>query len=346
MNIRRLIAFIAWCTVLTLSSSGCYKKEWKTYPHTEIRAAIDIGSGATKLRIAEVNVKGDVVENIVYETHYPVLYQEALENSSDGTFDEEIMDIGFAALKKCSEAAERYGANAVVAVATASFRKAKNVDVLVEKVLHELHIPIHIIDQRLEGILTFKAVASREEYDVSKSVVWDIGGGSIQLSTYDEDEQLMIYKGHEASTPFKKYIIEELQRESLATTKTPNPMTKVDMWMARRHAREIAGEVGQEIRDRIKEKEITIIGVGNIFNYGIYPLVGEKAVFSRGELYEKTWRLEGKSDEELGGGPFADVALSNAILILGFMDELGIEEMTIVDVNTADGALIYSEFWE
>jgi hypothetical protein len=39
------------------------------------------------------------------------------------------------------------------------------------------------------------------------------------------------------------------------------------------------------------------------------------------------------------------VEVSNAILALGFMEGLQIDEMQIIHVNNADGALIYQPFW-
>lgn len=89
-----------------------------------------------------------------------------------------------------------------------------------------------------------------------------------------------------------------------------------------------------------------VIGIGNIFAYGIHPLVDKKSVFSQKELLKKVELLRGKTDLDIGNHPYVNVAVTNAVLVLGFMQILGIHQMGILDVNNADGALLYPAFWE
>src|ERR1700722_7932391 len=137
-----------------------------------VRAALDIGSGATKLKVAEVNLKTQKIEKVLVNTSFPVQYQEELEKSTDGAFNETVMNTGIDALKKSSEIAHKYGADKVVAVATASFRKATNVNSFIDRIYKETGVQVHIIDQKLEGILGFEAVASQVEGDPKNIVVW------------------------------------------------------------------------------------------------------------------------------------------------------------------------------
>src|ERR1700722_2180174 len=66
---------------------------------TKIRAALDIGSGATKLRVAEVDLENNRIVKVLESKSFTTPYQEKLSKSSDGLFDEEVMKIGLNALK-------------------------------------------------------------------------------------------------------------------------------------------------------------------------------------------------------------------------------------------------------
>ena len=56
--------------------------------------------------------------------------------------------------------------------------------------------------------------------------------------------------------------------------------------------------------------------------------------------------MANKTDTELPGGSLAEVAVSNPLLVYGYMEELKIPQMEIVSVNNADGALTYPAYWQ
>jgi exopolyphosphatase / guanosine-5'-triphosphate,3'-diphosphate pyrophosphatase len=311
-----------------------------------VRAAVDIGSGATKLKVAEVNLKTQKIEKVLVNTSFPVQYQEELEKSSDGAFNETVMNTGLDALKKISEIAKKYGANKVVAVATASFRKAKNVESFIDRIYKETGVQVHIIDQKLEGILGFEAVAAQVEGDPKDMVVWDIGGGSFQFSSLDKEGQIVVYRGEDASIPFKNHVIKAIKLLNPNTVTTPNPLNQVEIQDAAYHARQLSKKVDTTFKNKIASSKTKIIGIGNIFAYGIYPLVEKKNHFTQKELFEKVQQLEDKSDKDLGEDAYVNVFVTNSILILGFMQTLHISNMDIIDINNADGALLYSSFWK
>lgn len=313
---------------------------------TVVRAAVDIGSGATKLKVALVNLKTHKIEKVLVNESFPVQYQEELEKSKDGNFNESVMKTGLEALKQCKEIALKNGAKKVVAVATASFRKANNAEDFMQRVLNETDIKIHIIDQHIEGVLGFEATTSNSTANRHDVVVWDIGGGSFQFTTLNEKGEIIVYRGVDASVPFKNHVIKHFKKQDPNLVSTPNPLNKTELTEAQTHARQISNKVDQVFRDKINNPNTKIIGIGNIFAYGIYPLVEKKSTFTVNDLHTKVQKLEGKSDEDIGGGAYANVGVTNPILVLGFMQTLGIQKMDILDINNADGALIYSKFWE
>lgn len=310
-----------------------------------VRAAIDIGSGATKLRVAEVNIKDHKIDRILVNESFPVHYQEHLMKSGNNTFDDQVMQQGIDAIKKGVALAKQNHAERVIAVATASFRKAANADAFIERIYKETGVPVFIIDQDLEGILAYNAVLTLGKYDPPKLIVWDIGGGSLQLIATDNQGRHAVFRGNLASIPFKNMIIQSIQRKDILQNLTPNPMSVSDIEQAISRARETAGKVDQLYKDLIGQSDVKVVGVGNIFAYGIYPMVGKKSPFTQEELHKALLNLANKNDQEVGGGDYANVQVSNAALVLGYMQGLGIQQMEALDVNNADEAMLYNEFW-
>lgn len=66
----------------------------------ERRAAIDIGSGGTKVAIADVETEAGQILEILYETSFSVPYQASLDKSVDGTFDAETKALGLKVMKE------------------------------------------------------------------------------------------------------------------------------------------------------------------------------------------------------------------------------------------------------
>ncbi len=313
---------------------------------TVVRAAIDIGSGATKLKVAKINLKTAKIEKILVNETFTVQYQEELENSPNNTFNEKVMKEGLDSLKKCKEIALKNGADKVVAVATAAFRTASNAKEFIETIDLETGVKVFVVDQDLEGELGFQATAAQTDAPTEEVIVWDIGGGSYQFSMLNEKGELVVHRGTDASVPFKNRVIKQIKHENPKKVQTPNPLNLNEIKTAESHAVELSKKVASLFKEKIANPNTKVIGIGNIFTYRIYPLVEKKRHFTKNELLEKVYHLDGKKDSDLGKGDYTNVAVTNPILVLGFMNELGIDEMQVMDINNADGALLYSPFWE
>lgn len=345
---RLFFKFVLFITLFT-NIQCSYSKEdinKNKLSHTVIRAAIDIGSGATKLRIAEVDPLENRVKKILFDEAFTVPYQEDLEKSSNRCFGKNVMQTGLDAMKKCKEISLKYKASKIIGVATESFRYAANAKDFIKDIYDKTGIQVHVVDQDLEGKLAFKAVASQVETPATEIIVWDIGGGSLQLTSFSSSDQYMIYRGNYASIPFKNDVIKNLQGKDLSNVNTPNPMTSEEIFISRFKARKVAFNVGEDFVKKINQKSTRIIGVGSIFNYRILPLVKKRSPYYREELFHAVEKLKNLDDVDVGGGDFANVAVTNPILILGFMEMLDIEQMEILDVNNADGSFIYEDFWK
>lgn len=315
-------------------------------PHQiETRAAIDVGSGATRVKIAEVDVKTHKILTVLYSQEYPISYQVHLAKSHDNTLDAEIKTLGLKSIHHFKDVADHFGAQKIVVVATSAFRTAKNAPEFVHQVEAITGVKVHIIDQELEGILGFNAVAATVPYNLDDIVVWDIGGGSLQLTSAVGEDKLHVYKGPVGSIAFKDYIIQNIQGKDPKKVESPNPMTEAEIKQAITYGEQLAVPVETFMKDKIADKKTHVIAVGSLFQYGIANLVGQNTVWPA-QLQDKVLGLNGKTDAELGKGPFTSVAVSNAIYVLGLMHALNINPVIIKEINNTDGALTYAPFWD
>lgn len=314
-------------------------------PTTVVRAAIDIGSGATKLRVAEVDLKSQKIVKILESQNYTVPYQEQLANDKDGNFNSQVMDQGINALQQAKEVAQKYQAEKVIAVATAAFRKAKNVDSYIEQIKEKTGIEVNVIDQHLEGELAFKAVVSQFGIDPSKLIVWDIGGGSYQLTTVDNEGKYDIYRGHDASVPFKNHVIEKIKKQDPQLVSTPNPHTTEELLKAQLQAVKLTNKIDTLFKEKIQHPSTQIVGVGNILGMHVPKMIKDDMA-TLDQMIGAVANLVDKSDADVGGGDFANVYVTNSILVAGFMAGLNIQKMHLADINPADGAFFYDPFWK
>lgn len=344
---KNLAILITILVILFATGSAIYYMQ-KDHNQTEIRAAIDIGSGATKLKVAEVDVRVNKIAKVIFEQEIAVPYQRELEHSADHIFPKEILEQGVHSIEVLKQAALDHRAKKVVAVATAAFRKARNAEDFVLKVHDQTGVEIHIINQNLEGILAFNAVLSKTTTPEDQILVWDVGGGSLQLTVIHSEEGYFVGKGTTASNPFKRDVIAHIQNKDPNEVKTPNPLTAEDMQKAIQHAEELAkAATDPHIKDRISDPKTVVYGVGSLFYIGIRKTINDSTA-TQENLSAALTKFENKNDEQVGEGDkgHADVRVTNALLILGYMKALNIKKVHIMDINIADGAMTYPEFWE
>ncbi len=313
---------------------------------TEIRAAMDIGSGATNLKVAEVDLNTDKIISKIFEQSIPVPYQKHLEQSSTQTFDKEVMDQGIKAIKTLKEIANSYQAKKVVAVATAAFRKAANAQQFAQEIEQKTGVYVRIIDQDEEGILAFRGALAITSVQTQNAVVWDIGGGSMQLTTLTDVGTYLVDKGKTASIPFKNAIIQDIKKKDIQAVHSPNPMNLEEMQEAIQYAEKASSSTDPFIKNKIKNPHTQILAVGNLFNYGIRPLVHNQTHVIQNQLETSIRDLANKTDDQLPGGSLVEVTVSNPLLVLGYMKGLGIHQIEVVNINNADGALTYPAYWE
>ena len=305
-------------------------------PNVRVRAAFDVGSGSTKVKVARVDLKaGRVIEALkLSEDSIKVAYKDALGKSTDKRLGDEIVSEGVAALKKLKAEAEKVGATEFTGVATAAFRQAANGQAAVERIAMEAGIDLKMISQDEEAILGFRGAAAVAGVDPERLVVWDIGGGSQQIVARNGGEYL-IFKSDLGSDTLKQWILEEVKRTPNAAT--PNPLGKKAAEAGLRRVRNEMKGIPKVMRARLRAADVTVVGIGGVHEKSVRDQVRGTVgtAFTREQVMKALKERESWTDERIGGN-FAPNQVVNLILVGG----AGIGKVIPLAVNLGDGLLL------
>jgi exopolyphosphatase/guanosine-5'-triphosphate,3'-diphosphate pyrophosphatase len=146
------------------------------------RAAWDIGSGMTKINIADVDVQSGFIMRTVLEEEIEVLYGADWKASKErNCLSDTITKAGLDAVAKLQAKARALGTEESSGVATEVFRKAQNGPILLDK-MRALGCTVQLISQDEEAELGFQTAISSGKFEPSNVLAWDSGGGSFQIS--------------------------------------------------------------------------------------------------------------------------------------------------------------------
>ena len=140
-------------------------------------AALDVGSNSIRLLVAEYDPVGGltVVDEVKDQ---PRLAQGV---ATTGLLDTAAVERAMAGLARMRVVCQRRGVRRIAAVATSAVREASNGEAFVQRVRDELGIPLRVIDAETEAALSWRSVAHHFRMDGARTIVADIGGGSLEL---------------------------------------------------------------------------------------------------------------------------------------------------------------------
>lgn len=141
-------------------------------------AAIDVGSNAIRLVIGEIDGSGEI--------HILKKYREGVrlgkDTFSQGSISKKCIEQTLETFEKFRRFLKEHNVKHLRAVATSAMREASNSKALVAEILKTTGIKLEVIDGLEEGRLIFSAVANRVDLEGSRSVLIDIGGGSVEIT--------------------------------------------------------------------------------------------------------------------------------------------------------------------
>lgn len=337
LRVKILITIFSLGFLLVSTSTGKEGKDCKV-----TRAAYDIGSGTTKMAVADVDICKNKIIQVHDRSFRKVSYEDDLFRSKDQKLSRRVVWRGVEVLRDLKTKAQKHGATEHVAVATSVFRRAKNSDEFMSKVSKWTGIKVNIVSQNEEGTLGFKAVCAVVETPCDQLVSWDIGAGSMQIVGMNENKEIQVFRGRLASVNFRNRIIKEIKGENPKEVKTPNPMTAKEVKEAIKMAKSEATKVDDFFLKKIAKS--TVYGIGGVHYYSVAGQVGlpiYDADMVEAELDNRT----GWSDRKLGG-EYSSTQVTNLILVSSFMRELGANDVMSLDINMVNGTLISPKYWD
>lgn len=298
----------------------------KEPPYSEI-AAVDLGSNSFRLQLARV-----VDGRLIFHDSLREVVRLGAGLDKNNYLDAAAQQRALDCLKRFSERLRGLPQEAIRAVATNTFRVAKNSEELLAQAEDALGCPIEVIAGREEARMIFVGVSHSLPAVSYKRLVIDIGGGSTEF---------IIGQG-----------LEPIERESLymgcvSFSRRYFPDGKITEEALRQAQLAAAGEI-QTIRSRYLEMgwgeavgssgtarslgEIMLINQwsdGHITRDGLLAL--RSAMLKARDT--RKLRIEGLSSER------AAVMPGGLSIMLAAFDELGIERMTAVGTALREGVL-------
>jgi exopolyphosphatase / guanosine-5'-triphosphate,3'-diphosphate pyrophosphatase len=141
-------------------------------------AAIDIGSNSIRQIVADVSPDGKI--RVVDEMKAAPRLGAGLGET--GRLDDDHMDQAIEALARMSTLARQLGAKRIEAVATSAVRDAENGQSFLTRVRRESGLRPRILEGEEEARLAFRSALAHFELGHGRSLVMDIGGGSLELA--------------------------------------------------------------------------------------------------------------------------------------------------------------------
>jgi len=143
-------------------------------------AAVDLGSNSFRLSIGRV-VQQDGIAQIYAIDRLKESVRLAAGLDENRIINEEAIERAITVLKRFGERLAGFHPNCVRAVATNTFRIARNVDQILPRAEEALGFPIEVIAGQEEARLIFSGITNELPPSANRRLMIDIGGGSTEV---------------------------------------------------------------------------------------------------------------------------------------------------------------------
>jgi exopolyphosphatase/guanosine-5'-triphosphate,3'-diphosphate pyrophosphatase len=141
-------------------------------------AAIDIGSNSIRQIVADVSAEGAI--QVVDEMKAAPRLAAGL--GSSGALADTSIRAALEALERMATLARQLGAERIDAVATSAVREASNATSFIADITRVTGLKVRVLDGEEEARLSFRSAVAHFDMGVGRTVVMDIGGGSLELA--------------------------------------------------------------------------------------------------------------------------------------------------------------------
>lgn len=153
-----------------------------------LAAVVDLGTNAARLAVAQVDESGALISR----GRWRELIRLGEGVASSGALSEAAMARGFETLGRFRAIAEKMKVDIFEAVTTSVMRDASNGGEFVEGA-RKLGVPLRVISAEEEAALSLAGVMSALDERLAESLVFDIGGGSLELIRAEGDKVLKTF---------------------------------------------------------------------------------------------------------------------------------------------------------
>ncbi|AMO56915.1 hypothetical protein GZ77_01795 [Endozoicomonas montiporae] len=334
----------------------------------ERRLVIEVGSSAIKYAIADVNSSTDTILEIKDQDSIAFRLHDNVLNNDKRIIDSATLNAISDIFLRLKDKASYYHTRHIKVVATEAVRIASN-RVEVESLLQgKTGFVMQVLSQDDEDRMDY-FTALRVSKKPGKPIVWDIGNNSYQLIASDSEANSsgynhLAYKGDYGSRSFFRYLLEVVQGKSLEENSNLHPLTRNEYKEALRFAHHLAERTPKMIQSQIARNNGEVVAIGSLFQYSLLEAIKAepdqlqvtqnevKRFIERALELEETEHHKDSKELQLNRlgfrqhEGFSHLTLSNAIMVYGFMQELGILSLTVADRTSTDSILEYSPFWQ
>ena len=324
------------------------------------KALIDHGSGAIKASVVTYNPFTNGIIKEVEVGKHAVSLSETMVTHANGSMalDKETMRQGVDAVKDLVERVKEKGVSLVnlTGAATAWARsEATNIQDYIDRVRQETGVTLNVLTQVDEGQFG-RIAAAAKGVDVSKEVVLDTGGGSLQLT-----QGQTVYGTETASATFASHV-EQRTGQKLGNIEWSKDLFKdlLEEAKSKTLASNTAG-TGQNVlaalKKNVEQSGGGVKGIGNVYN-GVLKFVKSLTTattrLTSEHLDTAMSKLAGKTTAQIAvlveeaGLPkaLAGNVAANLPLVGGVMKAFDLGFIDVVDTNSGAGVYFYDPLWQ
>jgi exopolyphosphatase/guanosine-5'-triphosphate,3'-diphosphate pyrophosphatase len=292
-------------------------------------SAIDVGSNAIRMAVGRISANQDRVE-VMENIRIPVrLGQDVF---SQGHIGEPSMQAAVDAFTRFHKITSEYEVKRIRAVATSAMREAENGQDLIERILRRTGIQVEIISGEEEARLIHIAVGKVIDLRHKKTVLIDIGGGSIEVAvsqgnkliaseSYDMGTVRLLQNLEDRSPQDFRMLLEEYTQSIQRHIKRELGKLKFDLCVGTGGNIEELGNLRKKVFKRAGNDLITVSELETL---------DEK--ISKMSMDQRIKKLNLKPDR-------ADVIVPAAMVLRMIAREARVREIHIPGVGLKDGIL-------
>ncbi len=300
-----------------------------------VYAAIDVGTNTLRLLIAEAVSPDDFT--ILHEEQEITRLGEGLLPMR--LLQDEPRRRSLAALRRFAEAARRFKAEQVAAVATSAVREAENREELVTEIARETGLTIRVIDGREEACLTLLGVRHGLHLGSHRVLVIDVGGGSTEfVLAKGEDIEAIVSTG--------LGVVKLTEQHLVSDPPTPGELQALEEVVAERIDR-LQGQLPRVEEAQLVGTAGTVTTLATIdlalVTYNRQKIQGYCLRLARvRELLDRLAALPLQERQAIPGleSGRADIILAGAAILAVSMERLGHHELQVSDDGLREGILL------